>query len=365
MLIRGLICTIMLFGLPLVGVVITGADLTTYLEFPPLTRYVVHAPFDLTAFIIIAALDLLMLAGIVLLLKNGARSSGIGKSKIRQATAFPNWGWPGIAIMTVGWVLAWTRFPWYEPLQRHTFYIPWIGYILLVNAICYRRSGHSLINDTPGRFILLWPVSALFWWFFEYLNRFVQNWYYVGVENFSALEYAFHASLAFATVLPAVISTQRLLLTFAIFNQGLRAIAPVGLPQGKTSAVLTLCAAAMGLALIDPFSDYLYPLVWIAPLVVITSLQALWGRPTLFTGLRTGDWRSIITAALAALICGFFWELWNFKSLSRWEYAIPFVDRWRIFAMPLLGYGGYLPFGLECLLVGQLIMERQDRDLAD
>ena len=52
--------------------------------------------------------------------------------------------------------------------------------------------------------------------------------------------------------------------------------------------------------------------------------------------------------------------MWNYYSLTRWEYAIPFVDRYHVFAMPLLGYGGYLPFGLECLVIGQLVIDRKN-----
>jgi len=38
-------------------------------------------------------------------------------------------------------------------------------------------------------------------WFFEYLNRFVQNWYYVG-QAYTAWEYAGAVTPQFATVLP-------------------------------------------------------------------------------------------------------------------------------------------------------------------
>jgi hypothetical protein len=49
--------------------------------------------------------------------------------------------------------------------------------------------------------------------------------------------------------------------------------------------------------------------------------------------------------------------MWNFHSLARWEYAIPFVHRFPVFEMPVLGYAGYLPFGLECAAVGRLLSE--------
>ena len=58
---------------------------------------------------------------------------------------------------------------------------------------------------------------------------------------------------------------------------------------------------------------------------------------------------------LAALACGFFWELWNWHSLAKWIYTVPYVDRWHGFEMPLLGYAGYLPFGVTCALVLQLV----------
>ena len=62
-----------------------------------------------------------------------------------------------------------------------------------------------------------------------------------------------------------------------------------------------------------------------------------------------------MSAALAALVCGLFWEMWNFFSLAQWKYSIPFVQRFEIFEMPLLGYAGYLPFGLECVVIADLL----------
>jgi len=50
-----------------------------------------------------------------------------------------------------------------------------------------------------------------------------------------------------------------------------------------------------------------------------------------------------------------FWELWNWGSLAKWTYSVPYVQRFQLFEMPLLGYAGYLPFGLECALVMDLV----------
>jgi hypothetical protein len=88
---------------------------------------------------------------------------------------------------------------------------------------------------------------------------------------------------------------------------------------------------------------------------MIISLQTLMGEPTIIDHMATGDWRLAFSSVLAAVICGGFWEMWNFYSLAKWEYSIPFVHCLEIFEMPLLGYAGYLPFGLECAVVGDML----------
>ncbi|MFA5903865.1 MAG: hypothetical protein WC836_07995, partial [Desulfobacula sp.] len=58
-----------------------------------------------------------------------------------------------------------------------------------------------------------------------------------------------------------------------------------------------------------------------------------------------------------SLVCGFFWEMFNFYSLARWQYSIPYVQVLHLFEMPILGYAGYLPFGLECGLIIGLVFK--------
>ena len=55
----------------------------------------------------------------------------------------------------------------------------------------------------------------------------------------------------------------------------------------------------------------------------------------------------MVALALAALVCGFFWEMWNFYAMPKWYYTVPFFGFAKIFEMPLLGYAGYLPFAWE------------------
>ena len=65
--------------------------------------------------------------------------------------------------------------------------------------------------------------------------------------------------------------------------------------------------------------------------------------------------------ALGALVCGFFWELWNFYSYPKWTYHTPGVEFLHVFEMPLLGFLGYPPFGLELYALVHLIAPRPPR----
>jgi hypothetical protein len=228
-----------------------------------------------------------------------------------------------------------------------------------MNALTFRRQGRCLLLDDPFPFLLLFPASAAFWWLFEYLNRFVQNWHYTGVQ-FSPLEYFLYASLSFSTVLPAFASTREWVASFPTLGRFQRFF-PLVVPRPNRVALLTLVAAGTGLLLLGIYPDYVFPLLWISPLLILVSLQALMKQPHVFSSLGQGDWRGILSSALAALVCGFFWEMWNYYSLARWVYHIPFVQHLHLFEMPLLGYAGYLPFGVECAVVVEMVLGRRSQ----
>ena len=219
-----------------------------------------------------------------------------------------------------------------------------------------RKTGRSLMTDRPVFFLLLFPTSAVFWWFFEYLNRFVQNWYYVGAE-FSPWSYFWYATLPFSTVLPAVLSTRQYLLGADWVVRSFAQTRPIKLSHPGPTAACFLLISAIGLAAIGIWPNYLFPLLWVSPLLIMVCLQTLFKERHIFSQMAQGDWSGAVAAVLAALVCGGFWEMWNYFSLARWEYSIPLVHRFQIFEMPLLGYAGYLPFGLECILIGSILAD--------
>ncbi|NNL75757.1 MAG: hypothetical protein HKO68_05405 [Desulfobacterales bacterium] len=340
-------------GLPLIGVFLAGHNVALYFEFPPQTRHIEHAPFSWIAFAIIALFILAMILPLIIKGRQGYQNT---PPKIRASTALPLpwWGWLGITMGVLAWILAWTRFSWFTAIQPHTFSPLWFSYILVVNAVCFRRTGHCLMTDQPKFFLSLFPASAAFWWFFEYLNRYTQNWYYVGAE-FGPWAYFWYATLPFSTVLPAVLSTRQWLLTSSWIRRAFGDFTRLKIPRIGLVAVCGLLLSAGGLAAIGVWPNYFFPFLWISPFVVIICLQTLMEDDHIFAQLSAGDWSAVVAAALAALVCGGFWEMWNFYSLAKWQYSIPLVDRYKIFEMPLLGYAGYLPFGLECAAIGAML----------
>ena len=343
---------LLLVGAPLVGLLVAGRPLVPYLEFPPQTRFVIHAPFSWLAFALIGLLVLICTWPLFRLI--GGAAGWASPPATRHA--FPWWGWCGVGSLAASWILAWNRWEWFATLQPHTFPMLWGSFILVVNALTCRRRGACLMLDRPLRFALLFPASAVFWWFFEYLNRFVQNWYYSGAD-YPAWTYFTLASLSFATVLPAVLSVREWLLSFAPFRSRRRPLAlPPWLPARRAAMILLVIATA-GLAGVGLWPDALFPLLWLSPLSILLALQMLGRGGPLLAALGEGRWPVWGAAALSGLVCGFFWEMWNFHSLARWAYSIPWVDRFPVFEMPLLGYAGYLPFGLECALIGDALLE--------
>lgn len=264
-------------------------------------------------------------------------------------------GWVGILLIALAWPLNWGL----PGLRTHLLFFPlWLGYALVVDALVLRRSGTSILARSPRDFALLFACSAPVWWPFEAFNERTHNWQYLGGDRFGGLTYFLLTTLSFSTVMPAVFGTAELTRTagwMRRLSSGPR-LAPT---RGLLLAMLGVGVAMVALSMALP--EYFYPFLWGSAFFLAEPINAWRGRPSLLAYLARGDWRPVAALALGALICGFFWEMWNYGSYPKWTYHTPGVEFLHVFEMPLLGYLGYPPFGLELYALLHLIALRPPR----
>jgi len=250
----------------------------------------------------------------------------------------------GAALNAVAWVSAWARV---GPLAHYSFFPLWLGFILIVDALTEARSGTSLWRRNHCAFVALFIISAPFWWYFERLNRYVGNWHYLTPQHYGALAYVFWASLAFSTVIPAVLSVAELL---GAFGGGAQAVRPL-VRLSVQAAITMISAGVVTLALSLIFPRQCFPFLWLSLLLLLDPINNRCDAPSIIGLLRARSFARIARLMAAGLICGFFWEMWNYWSLPKWYYTVPYVGFGKVFEMPILGYIGYLPFALEIFVV--------------
>ena len=351
----GILLTLIL-GLPVFGLFLAGYAPPPHLTLFPIS---VESGKASISWLVCGLLTVLIAATLTPVFWRFSKISLTTEPESFHPMRFPLWGWIAVLWVISSWILAWTRFSWFEPWQPHTFPLLWLGYILTMNALTYQRSHQCLLLSRPGFCGKLFLLSAGFWWAFEYLNQFVKNWHYVNLPNTSLFESFFYTSIAFSTVLPAVLSSYEWLATNPRLTRPFETWHPLPWILDKKTGWILFGLGSMGLGLIGIWPTLLFPLLWISPLCLLLGIQFIRKEKTCFHGLVQGDWRPIILSALAGLLCGFWWELWNMGSLVHWEYAIPYVHALKIFEMPALGYTGYLPFGLTCLAIMAFVLGYQ------
>lgn len=281
----------------------------------------------------------------------------------------PWYSWAGLALNLVAWASMWGRLGFWWP---YTFFPLWLGFILVLDGLNVAVSGTSPLARDRWRFAALFLFSSPFWWVFEGLNAPVGNWRYRMDHTYSPLGYIFWTSLDFSTVLPAVMEMAELLAALpalrprlAAGSAGRRLRPPVAL------GLVTLGGVMLVAPVLWPHQAF--PLLWLCLIFLLDPLNNLARRPSAFGRLLAADWRFIATLALGALACGFFWELWNSRALPGWTYVVPTLNAPpyifggpvpHLFEMPLPGYLGYLPFGVELYTMYQfaLLLLRLRRD---
>jgi hypothetical protein len=265
----------------------------------------------------------------------------------KPARKFPLLGWTGLALMLLFWALNWglsgLRTQW-------TFFPLWLGYCLTIDGLVFMRSGTSLLRRSWRKYIGLFLISSLTWWLFELANWRLQNWHYAGAESFSIFMFWVWATLNFTTVIPAVFGSAELMRS--LIKKPIKG--PVIRPTRLTTVSFFLAGWLM-LAMLLVWPKVFFPFVWIALYFILEPVNIWLGHRSLVEWTRLGNWRPVVALWCGVLLTGFFWEMWNYLSCPKWVYQVAWGNWLHVFEMPLLGYGGYLPFALELFAMYHLV----------
>jgi hypothetical protein len=262
---------------------------------------------------------------------------------------FPLYGRLGLALAILFWIINWTGMG----LRTFWAFFPmWLGYCLTIDALVYVRTGTSQLTRSLRNYLGLFLLSAPVWWLFEALNLRTQNWNYVGAEGFSPIAYAFWTTLSFTTVIPAVFGSAEFIASFDFVKRLRRG--PI-LRRDRLTTIGFFIAGWVSLFLLLVWPKIFFPFIWLSPYFILEPLNVWLGYRSLADWTQRGDWRPVVSLWLGVLMTGFFWEMWNFYSLPKWVYHVGWGDWFHIFEMPLLGYGGYLPFSLELYAIYHLV----------
>ncbi|GAB4183741.1 MAG: hypothetical protein Kow00108_20990 [Calditrichia bacterium] len=252
-----------------------------------------------------------------------------------------------MVISTAGLFLRWQFFTqFYTPLM-------WTGYILLADGLNYLLNKKSYILTDRKEFVIMLPFSIGYWYIFEFYNLFIDNWYYIGLPENMVIRIIGYF-WAFATIWPGVLETFQLI-------QNLKIRFPISIKprtfSPRTMSLLMVAGAFFSIVpILLPYqlATYTAVLVWTAPVLLIDPILFKLERPSVLTELKKGSLNLLFQLFLAGAICGFLWELWNYKAATKWIYKVPFGPDLYIFEMPVIGFLGFLPFAVEIFLMWEL-----------
>ncbi len=254
----------------------------------------------------------------------------------------------GLILIALFWYLNWSSYG----LRTHWGFFPlWLGFAITIDGLVFLRKGTSLFSRNKFAYIGLFLISVPVWWLFELFNQITENWQYVGRENFSDLEYFLLASLSFSTVIPSVFGSAELVSTYIKDKNS-------GWVIEKTNKVGTIFISIgiVMLALLIIFPNIFYVFIWTTVFFLVEGMNIYFNNKSILTFISKGNWKPVFSLGIGCLICGFFWEMWNYYSYPKWIYDVPGVNFLHIFEMPLLGYLGYIPFSLELFSIYMLVV---------
>ncbi len=265
---------------------------------------------------------------------------------------FPALGWSGLAIILVSETLLALRVYWatiyFTPLA-------WTGYLLLVDSLVASLQGTSLLRCSPRQFLALAAWSAPLWLIFEAYNLRLRNWTYVGLPTNPILQDLGYV-WSFATIWPAIFETADFIRALGLFRDS--SDAPRQEVSRRTQWILALCGllcVSMPVLLPPRLGSYLFGPVWAGFALLLDPINYHGKGASLLREWEEGRTGVLSSFLLAGLVCGFFWEFWNYWASARWIYTFPILQQWKIFEMPAPGFLGFPPFAVECFVMYEFL----------
>jgi hypothetical protein len=264
-----------------------------------------------------------------------------------KRSEFRPWGWAGLLMLFLLGVLLVFRVAWVS-----IYFTPlcWTAYLLLADAAVFSLKGSSRLSDSPRDFFLLALASIPLWLIFEAYNLRMQNWTYVGLPAnpiLCNLGYAW----SFATIWPAIFETADLLQALGLFSRPVRPHAPFTRTYRTVLVLLGVLFLTMPVLAPLGIGQYLFAPVWAGFVLLLDPLNYAWGGHSLLHDWEQGDSSLFWSFMAAGLVCGVFWEFWNYWAAARWLYIFPILQGWKIFEMPLPGFLGFPAFAVECFVM--------------
>jgi hypothetical protein len=223
-----------------------------------------------------------------------------------------------------------------EPFMYQFYLMAWWSFICFLDAILALGTTRFLVLNRHFAFLV--TMSAAFWCIFEMVNGRLQNWFYINIPQGIGFRFAGYF-LAFGTVIPAIRLSEeqleRILPDIKVRPLSLKGYPKVALPLGL---------ACLTLALVFPV--YCFALAWVFLAFIIDGFNYRRGYPSFAGDIERGDLKPMLAAGLAGMICGFLWEFWNYWSIAKWVYTVPFFEGLKIFEMPAPGFLGFAFFAL-------------------
>ena len=292
--------------------------------------------------------------------------------------------------------------------------IAWCGFLLaiegLLTAVAWRRGERgSCVRTRPWRFTVAYLTSIPVWCFFDWVNfYYLTAWDYVGMPPYWPDRYLGYF-LAFGAISPAMFlcaefyqqigmrrwrrkgagsdprTVWKLLILCAVVTLGpliaitvwrhhadslaveLIRLTGVLIVPGVVAAIvtrrLTITALVMGVGYVAwPFIDRQPTAcftLWVGLILLLDPINGWLGRPSILRDLCAGRWGRSMSLVFGAATCGLLWEFWNYWAVTKWVYHLPFLgplEQFKYFEMPLVGFSGFLPFGIECWVALQTIL---------